>query len=103
MTASQERHEGALSDSLPLVFPRIFRGRSMLEAFLILLAGGVMLAAAVSDPKAVTLHWLRLAGIIALAVAGIATYWFVSRDLHLASSAVFRNTQVGLVIAVLLF
>ena len=41
----------------------------MPETFLILLTGGVMLAAAISDPHQVTLHWLRLCGIIALSLA----------------------------------
>ncbi len=49
----------------------------MPETFLILLAGGVMLAAAVSDPYQVTLHWLRLAGIIALAIAGLSMFFLI--------------------------
>ena len=52
----------------------------MPETFLILLAGGTMLAAAVSDPKAVILRWLRLAGIIALSMAGLSTFFAVRRD-----------------------
>src|SRR6267142_2091212 len=40
----------------------------MTETFLVLLAGGVMLAAFISDPREVTVNWLRLAGIISLAV-----------------------------------
>lgn len=48
----------------------------MLETFLILLAGGVMLAVVVSDPNQVTLNWLRLAGILALCFAGLANFWF---------------------------
>ena len=51
----------------------------MLETFLILLAGGVLLAAAISDPKQVTIHWLRLAGILALSFAAIATFFAVWR------------------------
>ena len=46
----------------------------MTETFLILLAAGVMLAAAVSDPKQVTLQWLRLCGIIALALVALAVF-----------------------------
>src|SRR5687767_465773 len=44
----------------------------MLETFLILLAGGVMLAAAIPNPRDVTLNWLRLAGIVALTMVGLA-------------------------------
>jgi hypothetical protein len=47
----------------------------MPESFLILLAGGIMLAAAVSDPQQVTLNWLRLAGILALVMAGLSMYF----------------------------
>ena len=47
----------------------------MPETFLILLSGGVMLAAAISDPRAVTLRWLRLAGIIALTMCGLAGFF----------------------------
>jgi hypothetical protein len=50
----------------------------MPESFLILLAGGIMLAAAISDPNQVTLNWLRLCGILALALAGVSTF-FLSR------------------------
>src|SRR3954465_12333521 len=39
-----------------------------------------MLAAAVSDPRAVTLNWLRLAGILALSMAGLGAFFFVRRD-----------------------
>src|SRR5690242_12767656 len=51
----------------------------MTETFLILLAAGVMLAAFVSNPREVTLHWLRLAGMIALAVASLSVYFFLRR------------------------
>lgn len=51
----------------------------MTEAFLLLLAGGVMFAAAVPAPATVTLHWLRLAGIIALALTGLAGYFAYRR------------------------
>lgn len=47
----------------------------MPELFLILLSGGVMLAAAISDPQAVTLRWLRLAGIIALTMCALAGFF----------------------------
>src|SRR5262249_35368342 len=52
----------------------------MPETFLILLAGGIMLAAAISDPKQVTLLWLRLAGIIALSLACLSLLFLVRRD-----------------------
>jgi hypothetical protein len=52
----------------------------MTEAFLLLLAAGAMLAAAVPGPKQVTLNWLRLAGIIALALTALAWYFGTKRD-----------------------
>jgi hypothetical protein len=52
----------------------------MTETFLVLLAGGVMLAAVISDPKEVTVNWLRLAGIIALAMTALSVYFFSRRD-----------------------
>src|SRR4051812_42609046 len=52
----------------------------MPDTFLILLAGGIMLAAAVSDPRQVTLNWLRLAGILALSMGGLGAFFFVRRD-----------------------
>jgi uncharacterized membrane protein YgdD (TMEM256/DUF423 family) len=47
----------------------------MAESFLLLLAAGVMLATAVPNPKDVTLNWLRLGGIIALALTGLSYYF----------------------------
>jgi len=52
----------------------------MPETFLILLAGGIMLAAAVSNPREVTLQWLRLGGITALSACGLAGFFFFRRD-----------------------
>ncbi|HEY7090119.1 MAG TPA: hypothetical protein VH518_18625 [Tepidisphaeraceae bacterium] len=52
----------------------------MPETFLILLAGGIMLAAAISDPKQVTLRWLRLAGIIALVMVGLGLFFLMRRS-----------------------
>lgn len=72
----------------------------MPETFLILLAGGVMFAAAVSDPRAVTLLWLRLAGIISLTLMALASFFFARREsrtivalipLMLATLAVFAQ------------
>jgi hypothetical protein len=72
----------------------------MAETFFILLAGGVMLAAAVSDPKEVTLQWLRLAGIIALTMCGLAGafYAFDQRDTSNPWPLLHR-VQVGLFVA----
>jgi hypothetical protein len=47
----------------------------MAETFLILLAGGIMLAAAISDANDVTLHWLRLCGILALVMTGLSAFF----------------------------
>lgn len=52
----------------------------MLETFLILLAGGVMLAVAISNPRDVTLQWLRLAGILALVFVGVGIAVFMRRE-----------------------
>ncbi|HYO10286.1 MAG TPA: hypothetical protein VER17_15060 [Tepidisphaeraceae bacterium] len=52
----------------------------MAETFLILLAGGILLAAAVSDPNQVTLQWLRLCGILALVMAGLAGFFLSRRE-----------------------
>ena len=52
----------------------------MTETFLVLLAGGVMLAAAISDPREVTVNWLRLAGIIALALTSLSLYFYSRRS-----------------------
>src|SRR5436309_1017273 len=79
----------------------------MPETFLILLAGGIMLAAVVSDPRAVTLQWLRLAGILALCGAALSLFFLfrkghefvvvlaflsISGQLAFAQTA-FRQTQ----------
>jgi hypothetical protein len=52
----------------------------MTESFLVLLASGVMLAAAIPNPKDVTINWLRLAGIIALALASLSLFFFLRRE-----------------------
>ena len=52
----------------------------MPETFLILLAGGIMLAAVISDPRQVTLLWLRLCGIVALSLAGLSFFFVLRRD-----------------------
>ena len=61
----------------------------MTETFLVLLAGGVMLAAFISDPREVTVNWLRLAGIIALAMAALSAYFFSRRDTTRQSEWIF--------------
>src|SRR5688572_3867676 len=69
----------------------------MAETFFILLAGGIMLAAAISDPHQVTLRWLRLAGMLALTMCGLAGafYAFAGRDIA-NNSPLLRRVQVGL-------
>jgi hypothetical protein len=52
----------------------------MPETFLILLAGGILLAAAIPNPKDVTLLWLRLAGIISLSLAALSLFFYFRRD-----------------------
>jgi hypothetical protein len=52
----------------------------MPETFFVLLAGGVMFAAWVPRPTEVTLHWLRLAGIIALVMAGLSLFFWTRRE-----------------------
>src|SRR5437588_5981205 len=52
----------------------------MAETFFILLAGGIMLASAIPDPREVTLLWLRLAGIIALSLTALSLFFFWRRE-----------------------
>jgi hypothetical protein len=66
----------------------------MPESFLILLAGGIMLAAAVSDPQQVTLNWLRLCGILALAMAGLSTFFLYRRGEPVSFAAGLANACV---------
>jgi hypothetical protein len=70
----------------------------MSETFLILLAGGVILAAAVPDPATVTLHWLRLAGIIALCMFGLGVFFYLKRE-PAGVPAFYRRIQIGLLAA----
>jgi hypothetical protein len=70
------------------------------ETFLILLAGGIILAAAISSPAQVTLNWLRLCGILALVMAAISLFFYFTRDAQPAQlSSQMRNIQVALLIA----
>ena len=73
----------------------------MPETFLILLAGGVMLAAAVSDPREVTLNWLRLAGIIALCVGALALFFHFQREPVAELPLFYRRLQTGLLVSTL--
>jgi hypothetical protein len=72
----------------------------MPETFLILLGGGVLLAAAVPDPREVPPRWLQLAGTIAYAAVGSGVFFaLVIRDVPRAGSAVVQRVQLGLLIA----
>ena len=72
----------------------------MPETFFILLAAGVLLAAAVPDPKSVTLNWLRLAGIIALSMAGLSLFFFFAyREPVPGATPRFRTILAGQLIA----
>lgn len=73
----------------------------MPETFLILLAAGVMLAGAASSPAAVTLQWLRLAGIIALSACGLGVFFYLRRDAT-GVSPIFLRIQMGLIAATVL-
>jgi len=44
----------------------------MASVLLLLFVGGIAMTQAVSDPRAVTLRWLRLGGLIAVALLGVA-------------------------------
>jgi hypothetical protein len=74
----------------------------MSETFLILLAGGIMLAAVVSDPREVTLQWLRLGGILALSTVGLGVFFYVRRETVADVPAFYGRVQVGLVVATVL-
>src|SRR5688572_2174296 len=74
----------------------------MPATFLILLAAGVMLAAAVSEPQQVTLLWLRLCGIIALTAGGLSLYFLLTREAESSiTPAFFQRMQIGLTIVTL--
>jgi hypothetical protein len=62
----------------------------MPETFLILLSAGVLFAAAVPRPRDVTLRWLRLAGILALVMAGLSIFLWLRRD------SAHSNIEIGL-------
>jgi hypothetical protein len=73
------------------------------ETFLILLAGGIMLSAAVSDPVAVTLNWLRLAGILALAMGGLSLFFLLRRDVVPTSNLISTIFTLAAILAQLAF
>jgi hypothetical protein len=76
----------------------------MIETFLLLFSAGLMLAAAVPDPKDVTLNWLRLAGILALALLALSGYFYVRGDLpRSALTSWLYGLMIGLVLAQLAF
>src|SRR5258705_7668149 len=51
----------------------------MSETFLVLLAGGVMLAVVIPDPRDVTVNWMRLGGVIALTLVGLSIFFYTRR------------------------
>src|SRR4051794_21784643 len=59
----------------------------MLETFLVLLAGGIMLAVAISNPHDVTLNWLRLGGILSLVFAGLSAFWYFTHGADRSDAA----------------
>ncbi len=70
----------------------------MPETFLILLAGGIMLAAAISDPNQVTLLWLRLCGILALVMTGLSIFFLARRGGVISTDAWFTNAACAVAI-----
>jgi hypothetical protein len=75
----------------------------MPETFLILLGAGVMLACAASDPKAVILRWLRLGGIIALCMAGLAGFFVLRREAASAALGAAVAVTCALILGQLAF
>ena len=52
----------------------------MIAVMLLMIAGGIALSQAVSCPKQVTLHWLRLGGIIAVTLTAVAAAILIVTD-----------------------
>jgi hypothetical protein len=69
----------------------------MLESFLILLAGGVMLAAALPNPADVRPAWLRVAGVVAILAAVLAAAVALLRSDLADTPPFFRRVQAALV------
>ena len=70
----------------------------MVGVLLVMIVGGIGLAQAVSDPRQVTLRWLRLGGIIALCLLAVA--WLVvvraeqaNANLESVSNTVFETAS----------
>src|SRR4051794_26431032 len=51
----------------------------MVEAFLVLLAAGVMLAVLISNSQGVTVNWMRVGGGISLTMVGVLVFFFTRR------------------------
>ena len=62
-----------------------------------------MLAAAISDPHAVILRWLRLAGILALCMMGIAFFFILRREISAKPQAAGAMLSFILILAQLAF
>jgi len=71
----------------------------MPETFLLLLCGGVMLASAVPKPRDVTLHWLRLAGIIAMTMLGLSAFFALRRETRIPHLEIYLYVCVTCMIA----
>src|SRR5688572_20705432 len=69
----------------------------MLESLLILLAGGVMLAAAVPNPADVRPAWLRLAGVVSILTTALAASIALLRWDLVETPPFFRRVQAALV------
>jgi hypothetical protein len=75
----------------------------MPESFLILLAAGVMVACAVSDPHAVILRWLRLGGIIALSMSALAIFFVARRDVLAPRAFIWPAITAAMILGQLAF
>jgi hypothetical protein len=75
----------------------------MAESLLILIAGGVMLAAAVPNPSDVRVAWLRLAGVLATLLATAGAAIAAGRTGLVETPPFFRRVQAALVGLTLLF
>ncbi len=69
-----------LNDEVYSIHRSPFIVHHMPDTFLILLAGGIMLAGAIANPRQVTLQWLRLGGITALSACGLVGFFYLRRE-----------------------
>jgi len=76
----------------------VFFDSFMPQTFLILLGGGIMLAAAVCEPQQVTLNWLRLCGILALVMSAVSMFFLARSD---RSGAMIWMLNAACVVAIL--